>query len=214
MRSLDLVRPQSKSNDYEFKHALVRDALYQSLLSEARRTLHLKIAGEIERRSGNRLTEVAEILAHHYSQTDQTAKAFTYLSMAGRKGLGIYSLEEATNHFAAALAVLDKNPNCASDDQVADFFVGYTQLLNMSVRIEAMIKVLARYLSRIDRLGDDPRVVLIRHHYTFALLWNTRYREAAKIQRETLAVAQIKGLFIGCRAARLDHRCTKIFRAI
>lgn len=193
MRSLDLVRPQSKSNDYEFKHALVRDALYQSLLSEARRTLHLKIADEIERRSGNRLIEVAEVLAYHYSQTGQPAKAFIYLSMAGRKGLGIYSLEEATIHFAAALSVLDKNPNCASDDQVADFFVGYTQLLNMSVRIEAMIKVLARYLSRIDRLGDDPRVILIRHHYTFALLWNTRYREAAEVQRETLAIADRLG---------------------
>ena len=69
---------------------------------------------------------MAEVLAYHYSQTDQTAKAFLYLSMAGHKGLGIYSLEEATNHFAAALAVLDKNPNCASDDQVADFFVDYT----------------------------------------------------------------------------------------
>ena len=76
---------RSKSGDYAFKHALVRDALYQSLLSEARTALHLKIAEEIERRSGNRLTEVAEVLAHHYSQTDRTDKAFAYLSMAGSK---------------------------------------------------------------------------------------------------------------------------------
>ena len=47
--------------------------------------LHAKIAGEIERRSGNRLTEVAEILAHHYSHTDHADKAFTFLSMAGSK---------------------------------------------------------------------------------------------------------------------------------
>ena len=38
---------------------------------------------------------------------------------------------------------------------------------------------LERYLARIDRLGDDPRAVLIRHQYVFALLWNARYREAA-----------------------------------
>ena len=48
-----------------------------------------------------------------------------------------------------------------------------------------MIDVLTRYLSRIDRLGDDPRAVLIRHHYVFALIWNTRYREASAMQRET-----------------------------
>ena len=56
-----------------------------------------------------------------------------------------------------------------------------------------MIEVLTRYLSRIDRLGDDPRVVLIRHHYVFALLWNTRYREAAVMQRENLQMADRLG---------------------
>ena len=89
---LDLVRPEGKSADYLFKHALVRDALYQSLLSEVRAALHLKIAEEIERRSDNSLNEVAEVLAHHYGQTDRTEKAFTYLSMAGAKSFSIYSL--------------------------------------------------------------------------------------------------------------------------
>ena len=83
MQALDLVLPQSQSDDYAFKHALVRDALYQCLLTEPRKTLHLKIAEEIERRSSNRLTEVAEVLAYHYCQTDRAEKAFVYLSMAG-----------------------------------------------------------------------------------------------------------------------------------
>jgi predicted ATPase len=103
MQAVDLVRPQGKSSDYEFKHALVRDALYQSLLSEARSMLHLKIADELERRSGNRLSEVAERLAHHYSQTNKSDRAFLYLCMAGRKSLSVYSLEESATHFAGAL---------------------------------------------------------------------------------------------------------------
>ena len=41
--------------------------------------------------------------------------------MAGAKSLGVYSLDEASAHFTAALALLDKNPACASDGQVADF---------------------------------------------------------------------------------------------
>jgi class 3 adenylate cyclase len=80
LQALDLIYRDNKSNDYVFKHALVRDALYQSLLSEARTTLHLKIAGEIEHRNGNRLAEVAEVLANHYSRTNRTDKAFAYLS--------------------------------------------------------------------------------------------------------------------------------------
>ena len=56
MQALDLVHLEGKSSDYLFKHALVRDALYQSLLTEARSALHLRIAEEIERRSSNLLT--------------------------------------------------------------------------------------------------------------------------------------------------------------
>ena len=85
MQTLDLVHPDGKSGDYAFKHALVRDSLYQSLLKGPRAGLHLKIAEEIERRSGNRLAEVVETLANHYGQTNRADKAFTYLAMAGAK---------------------------------------------------------------------------------------------------------------------------------
>src|SRR5262249_13918495 len=163
--ALDLIHQKSNTSDFEFKHALVRDALYNSLLSDARAALHSKIAEEIERRSGNRLTEVAEVLAHHFSQTDLADKAFVYLSMAGSKNLSVYSLDEASIHFKAALALLDKNPDCASDDQVAEFLVSYTLLLNMSAQVNFLIDVLERYLVRIAHLGDDPRAVLIRHQY-------------------------------------------------
>jgi class 3 adenylate cyclase/tetratricopeptide (TPR) repeat protein len=193
MQALDLVRFDGKSNDYTFKHALVRDALYQSLLTEARTALHGKIAEEIERRSGNRLTEVAEVLAHHYNQTNRVDKAFAYLSMAGSKSLSVYSLDEATTHFAAALALLDKNPDCASDDQVAEFLVSYTLLLSLSLKWKLMIEVLERHLARIDRLGDDPRAILIRHHDVVALCWNTRFRDAAAMQRETSPIADRLG---------------------
>jgi hypothetical protein len=189
-QALDLVRRNNKSGNYVFKHALVRDALYQSILSEGRTALHLKIADEIERRSGNRLTEVAEILAHHYSQTKRADKAFSYLAMAGTKSLGVYSLDEGAKHFTAALAFLDKNPKCASDDQVAEFLVSYTILLHVSIQFKLMIGVLERYLARIDRLGDDPRAVLIRHQYVFALLWSKHYREAAAMQCELSSMAE------------------------
>jgi tetratricopeptide (TPR) repeat protein len=193
MKRLDLVHQESESDHYAFKHALVCDALYQSLLTEARTRLHLRIAEEIERRSSNRLAEVAEVLAHHYSKTDRVNKAFAYGSMAGIKSLSVYSLDEATIHFVAALALLDKNPDCASDGNVADFLAAYATLLHMSTRIETMIGVLRRYLPRIDRLGNDSRSVLIRHHYIFALIYNTRYEEAAAIQQETSAIAELVG---------------------
>ena len=193
MQTLDLVRLEGRSNDWIFKHGLVRDALYQSLLTQARSALHLKIAQEMERRSGNRLTEAAERLAHHYCQTARADRAFTYLLMAGNKSLSVYSLDEATTHFATALRLLDKDPDCASDDQVTEFLVSYTFLLNMTAQIKVTIDVAERYLARVDRLEDDERAVLIRHNYAFALLWNTRYRVVPGVQRQALQMAERLG---------------------
>jgi hypothetical protein len=59
--------------------------------------------------------------------------------------------------------------------------------------LKVLINVISRYLARVDRLGDDPRVVLIRHQYVFALVWNSRYQEAAAVQRETSPTADRLG---------------------
>jgi predicted ATPase len=85
IQASDLVRRDSESGDYLFKHALVRDILYDSILTPRRMRLHLNVASEIERRSANRLIEGAEVLAHHYSRTHRADKAFHYLALAGRK---------------------------------------------------------------------------------------------------------------------------------
>jgi predicted ATPase len=76
------LKHSAPTGDYEFKHALVRDALYQSLLSEPRQRLHLKIAEELERRGGNRLNEAAEVLALHYGETSQHATGAERASIA------------------------------------------------------------------------------------------------------------------------------------
>jgi class 3 adenylate cyclase len=121
MQALDLIHPEGKFGDFSFKHALVREAVYQSLLTGSRVPLHARIAEQIERRSSNRIAEVAEILAHHYSQTDRADKAFAYLALAGEKSLGVYSLHEADKYFSSAIALLDLRPDCASDNQLGEF---------------------------------------------------------------------------------------------
>ena len=55
------------------------------------------------------------------------------------------------------------------------------------------IDVISRYLSRVASFGDDLRVVRIRYYYAIALVFNARYREAATIQRETMAIADRLG---------------------
>ena len=189
MEGLDLVRAVSGGSDYEFKHALVRDALYESLLTARRAELHLRVAEEIERRSGNRLAEVAEELAHHFSQTDRRTKAFAYLTMAGEKSLGVYSLDEAERCFAGAVALAEKQPEIADDGAIVDLLISYAALLNLRLQFLRSIDLLEKFAAPIERLGDDPKAVILRHHSVFALIWNRKYKKAWAAQREASEIA-------------------------
>ena len=84
MDRLDFVQRNFGSGDFEFKHVLVRDALYDGLFSSLRAELHLRVANAIELRGAGRISEVAEALAYHYSLSTQHDRAFRYCSLAGR----------------------------------------------------------------------------------------------------------------------------------
>jgi len=190
MQTLDLVRTEDRSRDYFFKHALVRDALYQSLLTEARTALHARIAEEIERRSGNRLVEVAESLAHHYSQTSRTQKAFTYLAMAGSRSLSVYSLEEAEAHFAAAIGLVEADQRCGTDQQVANLLVDYTLLENALGKVMKVVQIVDRFGERLKNLGDNTQIVLILHQKVFALCFMSHFQAALAEQATITQMAE------------------------
>jgi class 3 adenylate cyclase/tetratricopeptide (TPR) repeat protein len=193
MQALDLVHSGSKSSDYSFKHALVRDALYESLLTEARAALHFRIAEEIERRSGNRLIEVAEALAYHYSQTNHAGKAFTYLSMAGSRSLSVYSLEEAEVHFSEAIARFQRHPGCASDLQIANALVDYTLLENALGKNRNVVDIADTFAANIQNLGDSTQTVLILHQKVFSLCFMSKFQEALAEQANITRMAERLG---------------------
>src|SRR5262249_3609984 len=129
MEALDLVHPAPRTGEFIFKHALLRDVLYGSLVTARRTALHLRIADEIEHRSANRLSEVAEILAHHYSRATQSAKAVEYLAMAGAKSLRIYSLDEAERFTRPALAMARAEDPQRMDLPIAAIMADLIQIL-------------------------------------------------------------------------------------
>src|SRR5262249_43334622 len=65
---------------YSFKHALVRDAAYSTLLREPRRALHARIAETLESQFAEIAENQPELIARHYREADDVAKAVGYLS--------------------------------------------------------------------------------------------------------------------------------------
>jgi class 3 adenylate cyclase len=193
LHALDIVHREGRSSDYAFKHVLLRDTLYQSLLMDRRAQLHLKIAQALEKRSEGRLTEVAETLAHHYVRTDRNSIAFAYLAMAGAKSLGVYSLDEADQYFATALALFERDPTCASGERFAEMLANYAQCSNISLRLKTIIAVTTKFRPNLNQSGDSRHHVLILHHYISSLVWTARYRDAVSVQQELSAMARRLG---------------------
>ena len=190
---MDFLTLEPRSGAFVFKHALVRDALYESLLSGPRAELHAEVASEIERRSDNRLTEVAEALAYHFAQTRHTDKAFAYAAMAGHKSLDSYALSEAGAYFRQAEALLDKVPNCASDNAFAGFVTGYVLYLQLAYKPKQLEELAERYRDRLSKLADHADIVAALHSEVWALVLLLRFPDAWIVQERAAQMADRLG---------------------
>jgi len=109
---------------YLFKHALVRDAAYGTLLREPRHALHASIAETLK----NQFTEIAqsqpELLAHHFTQAGITEDAIEWWRTAGQRSLARSALVEGVEQFKRALdqiATLPATPALRSEEIKLEF---------------------------------------------------------------------------------------------
>ena len=207
MEALDLIHRVEGSSDYIFKHALVRDALYNGLLSASRAPLHLKVAEELERRGGNRLAEIAEVLAHHYAQTARHNKAFAYLVMAGDKSLHVYSIEEAEQYYRKALAIFEVHRASTDHQVVVTLIVRLLKTLEHKSDFREMGQVARSYISVIREGGENPELVLASYYEALSLFQSLDFRGAHELAAETLAISER----IGDGRARVYARCGLLF---
>jgi tetratricopeptide (TPR) repeat protein len=101
------IFPQSV---YIFKHNMTQEVVYNSLLLKKRKQIHEKIANSLEALYAKRLEEFYEMLAYHYSRSENPEKAYLYLKLAGSKATRNYSNWEALRFYKEAIDVLEKMP--------------------------------------------------------------------------------------------------------
>jgi len=110
LQSLEFIYEKSlfPELEYMFKHVLIQDVAYHSLLIKTRKQLHERIGNAIEEIYKDRIDEHYEKLAYHYQQSGNREKAVEYLVLAAKKAADRFANEEAMAFCEEAMKILDQ----------------------------------------------------------------------------------------------------------
>ncbi|HYO74684.1 MAG TPA: protein kinase, partial [Archangium sp.] len=108
-----LLQEQRESGGlgYEFRHALIQEAAYQSLARGVRRQYHLRIARALVEHSPKVALEQPEVLAHHHTEAGDVVPALHYWAQAGRRAALHSANQEAVGYLSRALELLRRLPD-------------------------------------------------------------------------------------------------------
>ena len=113
LRAAEFIYEQPALTDaeYIFKHALTQEVAYNSLLMERRKLLHERAGQALESMFAEVLDDHLVELAHHYSRSDNVAKAVEYLGRAGQQALHRSAHADAISSLTAASNLLQRLPD-------------------------------------------------------------------------------------------------------
>jgi TOMM system kinase/cyclase fusion protein len=140
---------------YTFKHALVLDTAYQSLLGNQRRELHGRIADALLARMPEAAEQQPELVAHHLSEGSEPNRAIEYWQRAGDRSLAHLASREADSHFERGLELLDALPNQTSRDR-CELPLRLGLGASRAIRGEWATEETARIWRRALELADTP----------------------------------------------------------
>jgi len=103
---------------YLFKHALIRDAAYQSMLRSTRQRHHRRVAETLIERMPEVVEAQPELVAHHLAEAGDAERAIEWWRRAGDRSLQRSANQEAVRHFESGMALIAKLPQGRERDQV------------------------------------------------------------------------------------------------
>ena len=154
---------------YLFKHALVQDAAYSTLLREPRRVLHARIAEILENQFAELADSQPELLARHYTKADMIEKSARLWGKAGQRSQERSALVEAAEQLNQAIAQIATLPS--TPDLRREQIILQVALLNTLMHVKgygapetkaavARVRTLIEQAEQLGESPDDPSLLL------------------------------------------------------
>lgn len=196
LQEADLVRERSRvpEIEYIFKHALMQEVAYQTLLAPARKLLHQKVGEAMEGIFVQRIDEFSGLLAYHYFSAESWEKALQHSVRSADGAFRVCAYAEARSHYRRALECLER---FEKDPPHLQQYIDITiKLVGASLQAESPEKNLARLLeaeSVAQSLDDPVRLGRIQLWIGRAHYYGGKLREAIGYFQKVLAVAPMLG---------------------
>jgi class 3 adenylate cyclase/predicted ATPase len=178
---------------YTFKHALIQEAAYQSLLRSTRQQVHQRIAQVLEAQFPETVAIHPELLAHHLTEAGCHAQAVGYWQRAGEGAVARSAHLEAISHLTKGLEVLQTLPEAAERIQqelVLQTTLGPALMLTKGFAAPEVEHAYARARALCQRVGETPQLFsVLRGLWQF---YNGRgaYQTARELGEQCLQLAQ------------------------
>ncbi len=175
---------------YIFKHAVIQDVAYSSLLVQSRKDLHRGVGEAIEELYRDRLTEHSAELAHHFTRGEDWSKAMQYSALAGDEAARVFANVEAKKHYFNALDAAAKLSAPPDWEVLLTLHSKYAEiLLNLSEYDDAA----AEYLKALELArgaGDRRREMEAMVWVSAAYDYSHRGEPAIAYNEQAFAIAR------------------------
>lgn len=201
---------------FGFKHALIQEVAYNSLLKRQRKDLHERIGLALEDGTAGCTDALAETLAHHFSSGHSQDKAVDYLRRSARKGLKKYAVAEAHQYYEKAFRILALKvpPADANHGRLLSLLIEWFFVFHLRGRYRDALSLLIPY-ETVARTSPDPH---LKGLFLACLGCAYQKREQLAISRDYLQAAIAIGepiddhKVVAFAAAHLIWTCTDMGR--
>ena len=181
---------------YSFKHALVRDAAYASLLISRRGHLHAAIADALEQKFPDIVQTQPETLAHHLTEAGLFEKAIGYWIQAGKNAALRSANVEAIAHLGRGIEVTSRMPAGDSKDKLELGFqlvMGPCLIATLGPADSKAVATFARARELCERLGEPPEYLQVMFWLATASVVRGELPQALEAVETLLSAAEARG---------------------
>jgi class 3 adenylate cyclase/predicted ATPase len=178
---------------YTFKHALIQEAAYQSLLKSARQDYHRQIAQVLDEQFPETVETQPELLAHHYTEAGQPAQAVPYWLRAGQRATERSANVEAVSHLTKGLEILrglPDTPERIQHELALHLALGQPLLMIKGQESPELAQVYSRAQELCQRVGDSRQRFSALMGLCSFYNAQGRLQTSRELAEESLALAQ------------------------